>query len=218
MKQILTASFMLLCVLNTHAQLSFPNGTDSTFMIHNEFADVLFRYKNEGTTPVNVKWEKLSATVATGWDLGFCNNGECLPGLPDTGTYLALAPGETGFLKIHTSTFRKAGTTDVQYLIYTEGNRANADTFNYHIICEPWAVCNGELCAPQDQIIQKGRNISVTCAEAARITVMNVKGDIQQVRAAALMHELQLESLLPGVYVIISESATSRYTKKVMLY
>jgi hypothetical protein len=218
MKQIITASFMLLYASNAWAQLSFPNGKDSTFMIHNEFADVLFRYKNEGASAVNVKWEKLSATVATGWDLGFCNNGECLPGLPDSGTFSGLAPGEIGFLKIHTSTYRKAGVTDVLYLIYTDGNRAQADTFNYHIVCEPWAVCNGELCAPQDAVIQKGRNISVTCVEPSRVAVINVKGELQLVTTTAHTHELQLEALESGVYVIVTESATSSYSKKVMLF
>lgn len=215
--QILLSAILFTASISK-AQLIYPAGKDSTFIINNEYADVLFLYKNTGTTAVNVKWEKLSEQKATGWAFGFCNNGQCLSELPDTGTYSGLQPNETGFLKIHTFTNRIAGTSLIKYLIYTEGNRNTADTFSYDIVCDPWAVgISGLNESGQYELTQKMRTVVVKSGQPSTLMLMNMRGEQLLTRTTATKHLLELDALPAGVYVLVNRFDSGTVSRKIVL-
>ena len=215
--QILLSAILFTASISK-AQLIYPAGQDSTFIINNEYADVLFLYKNAGTTAVNIKWEKLSEQKATGWAFGFCNNGQCISELPDTGTYSGLQPNEQGFLKIHTSTNRIAGTSLIKYLIYTEGNRNTADTFTYHIVCDPWAVgISGLNESGQYELTQKMRTIEVKSGQPSTLMLINMRGEQVLNRKTATEHLLELDALPAGVYVLVNRFDSGPISRKIVL-
>ncbi len=218
MRYLIFLSVILLTASICKAQLIYPAGKDSTFIIHNEYADVLFLYKNSGSTTVNVKWEKVSEQRAAGWAFGFCNNGQCISELPDTGTYSGLQPNEQGFLKIHTSTNRVAGTSLIKYLVYTEGNRNAADTFIYQIICDPWAVgISGLYESGKYEFTQKMRTVVLKSKQASTLMMMNMRGELLLNRTTATEHRLELDALPAGVYVLVNRFDSGTVSRKIVL-
>lgn len=184
--------------------LSFPYGKLKHDVIPGVFNDVPIYYKNNTTLPVNIKWEKLSETIYPGWDLNFCNNGNCLPGLPDSGEWKNLQINEEAFIKIHALTNKIEGTSVIKYRIYAVGDPEHADTVTFELVCNIAAGVSSPAIAPINGFVQAGNKLIIQPnTPFATVQVFDLTG--RRVFEAALDHGTQvidLTRLLSGVYIV----------------
>ncbi|MCC6685316.1 MAG: T9SS type A sorting domain-containing protein [Bacteroidia bacterium] len=203
MKRLLFMLFALTSIAQAQS-LSFPYGKLKHDVIPGVFNDVPIYYKNNTTLPVNIKWEKLSETIYPGWDLNFCNNGNCLPGLPDSGEWKNLQINEEAFIKIHALTNKIEGTSVIKYRIYAVGDPEHADTVTFELVCNIAAGVSSPAIAPINGFVQAGNKLIIQPnTPFATVQVFDLTG--RRVFEAALDHGTQvidLTRLLSGVYIV----------------
>lgn len=203
MKKLLFILLALTSIAQAQS-LSFPYGKLKHDVIPGVFNDVPIYYKNNTTLPVNVKWQKLSETIYPGWELNFCNNGNCMPGLPDSGEWKNLQINEEAFIKIHALTNKIEGTSIIKYRIYAVGDPEHADTVTFELVCNIAAGVSAPVMAPINGFIQAGNKLIVPSGSTgAAVQVFDLTG--RHVFDAVLTHETQvidLSRLLSGVYIV----------------
>ncbi len=209
MKKVLFIFIALTSMVQAQS-LSFPYGKVKHDVIPGVFNDVPIYYKNNTTLPVNVKWQKLSETIYPGWELNFCNNGNCMPGLPDSGEWKNLQINEEAFIKIHTLTNKIEGTSIIKYRIYAVGDPEHADTVTFELVCNIAAGVSAPAIASINGFVQAGNKLIIQPnTPAATVQVFDLTG--RRVFEAALDRGTQvidLTLLFNGVYIVRVSAGT----------
>lgn len=219
MKKLLVILFIGLSGTTYAQSLAYPNGKLNHDIIPGVFDDVPIYYKNITTLPVTVKWEKISETIYPGWDLNFCNNGNCLPGLPDSGEWKNLQINEEAFIKIHALTNKIEGTTILKYRLYVVGDAAHADTVTFELVCNIAAGVSSPFNKPND-FVQSGKTLMMQHPTiGASVQVFDLTGrDVFHTSLQSTNQVIDLNQLLNGVYIVrVSDGSRLLACRKISL-
>jgi hypothetical protein len=105
----------------SHAQMSFPNGKTLNLVTDNGFlymeTRLLFTIGKRKAE--DYRWEKISDSSDSRWELSSCFNGECWNGLPDSGNFIGDygLSDSTCFIAFHVETHEYDGKAVIKYRV-----------------------------------------------------------------------------------------------------
>ncbi|MBK7763686.1 MAG: hypothetical protein IPI46_09975 [Bacteroidetes bacterium] len=79
------------------------------------------------------KWNKISASVPSTWEVSICDNGHCNTSLVDSGAMDPVYIGDIGLMSLHLNPHFESGTAIIQYSIYTTISPLQVDTLTWII-------------------------------------------------------------------------------------
>jgi hypothetical protein len=82
---------------------------------------------------LTIQWKLIENTLVKGWDYSICNYGQCLAGIPKSGTMKPIKKGEKGFLNLHLNPFHIKGRGTVKFKVYEKGKEDLSDTLTYTV-------------------------------------------------------------------------------------
>ena len=77
-----------------------------------------FLIRNTSNKDLELGWRCAKNTLLEGWDYSMCAYGTCSIGIPESGLFRKIKPGEDGFIALHLFPKRKAGHGYVVFQIY----------------------------------------------------------------------------------------------------
>jgi len=93
--------------------------------------DYSARIVNNTDTDLIVKWKVTENTLLKGWDYSICNYGQCLAGIPKSGSMRPIKKGDKGFLNLHINPMNVKGTGSVSFYVFEEGHENEGETITY---------------------------------------------------------------------------------------
>ncbi len=79
------------------------------------------------------KWNKVSASVPSTWEVSICDNGHCNLTLVDSGAMDPVYIGDIGLMSLHVNPHFETGTAIIRYSIYTTNTPSQVDTLTWII-------------------------------------------------------------------------------------
>lgn len=139
-KKLTGKGILLIVVLFTTINSSFgqsythsPNDT----IIANANLDFYSVFNITQLHPTNdtlyFKWNKVSASVPTTWEVSICDNGHCNTSLVDSGAMDPVYTGDIGLMSLHLNPHFETGTAIIRYSIYATNTPSQVDTLTWII-------------------------------------------------------------------------------------
>ena len=195
-----------------HAQLSFPNGNflnlvTSTPVLYFE-TRILFH--TGAFHADDYRWEKISDSLDTNWDVSSCFNGDCKNDLTPSGNFITDygMNDTTCFIAFHVASNKSPGTSVIQYRVLHKQNFQDQATLTFHITyTKPTTgIEEGKIALFTVSPNPVSDRITITFSQHpdnAELTLTNILG--QQVGQHMLEHSLSssidVSSLPKGVYL-----------------
>lgn len=88
-------------------------------------------FQNLASSPLVLKWQKVSAAVPVDWEAAVCDNRICYTGLEDSGTMNLVDSSEWAFLLLHITAKINYGTAIVRYVVWDEKDPLQMDTLTF---------------------------------------------------------------------------------------
>lgn len=79
------------------------------------------------------KWNKVSASVPSTWEVSICDNGHCNTSLVDSGAMDPVYIGDIGLMSLHVNPHFETGTAIIRYSIYATNTPLQVDTLTWII-------------------------------------------------------------------------------------
>jgi len=133
MRNIIFTIFFTLLVSAAGGQ-NFIYSPSKSLVQNLNFNDITFDgiyFKNTSSSTLTLNWQLYDTTFIAGCSFEMCASGFCQLGLPVTGSFIPVAPGDSGWLKLHTTVGTLAGTNTVKYLVWV--GQKNIDTLTFVI-------------------------------------------------------------------------------------
>jgi len=130
---LLSVAILLMATDNIFSQsytLS-PNDSIQKSGVFEDLETISITQLNTASTPIILKWEKVSSYVPTNWEASVCDNSICNLTLVDSGTMLPVNPGDYGLLLLHITAHIDTGTAVIQYAIWDSNSPTLKDTLTY---------------------------------------------------------------------------------------
>jgi len=114
--------------------IEFANGKVKSWYAPNTgLYDCKISLKNIKGQEVTLKYRKLSQVLPDSWSFTLCDNFNCLPYLPDTGTFYPMQDKEYAELKITIDSKGYADTAYIKYTMWDIETPGTIDTLDYSI-------------------------------------------------------------------------------------
>jgi hypothetical protein len=211
-KQILLGLITILITTGTLQAQNFKfsplrvyNDTIPLNGIFNRNIDII----NTSVNPIQLGWERIQKDMPDAWDYSMCDDGDCLVGIPQSGTTAIIKKGEKGFLKFLVD---PQGTTKkgfVQIFVHEVGS-ASGDTITCYFVSSSSSKVSGID-------VQSGAATSVRlspnpAAESmsiistlffSNVLIMDYLGrQVNECKITAFNNNISLKGLQPGLYFI----------------
>jgi hypothetical protein len=113
------------------------------------FKSCTFYFYNNTETDIVIKYEQVFIDFPSTWMVNFCDNRDCLPNFPMSGSYATIKAKDTVDMKLDVFPNGGADTATVQYAIWEESNPNEKDTLTFRIFAR-WGL----------QLLQMGKTHS----------------------------------------------------------
>lgn len=193
----------------------FPS---TTLVLNQNFNDNTYDgiyFINTSSSSITMNWTLLSSNIASGAVYDICASGNCLNGIPATGTFPVLMPGDTGWLKLHAIAGTTAGTSTITFLTGPSQKAKDTLTFIIHISA-PQGIPEqtaGELHLypnPATTVIRLRLPPG-----GGRLEICSLTGQLLAFRESTAMEELVEVSHLPaGTYLAVFRSKGAVLTRR----
>ena len=131
-KYLLFGIITFLFLANANGQYSF---SPSTTLIKNQPLDTLtydsIHIANGSASTLLLDWQLISSDTTGGSYFDFCTSGNCFFGIPNTGSFPAINPGEFGWIGMHFWTGHIPGTSTAKIWMFEKGNPSIGDTLTF---------------------------------------------------------------------------------------
>lgn len=108
-----------------------PNDTIERAGFMEDLETLTISFQNLDSSPLVLKWQKVSAAVPANWEAAVCDNRICYTGLEDSGTMNAVDSSEWAFLLLHITSKVNYGTATVRYMVWDEKYPLDTDTLTF---------------------------------------------------------------------------------------
>ncbi len=127
-----------LVVLITTSDVSFaqsysiiPNDTFEVTGYLEDLETLIISQLNTTNDTLNLKWQKVSASVPANWEASICDNFTCNLDLAKNGTMNPVVPNDMGFLLLHITAHLNYGTAVIRYSVWDINYPATKDTLTF---------------------------------------------------------------------------------------
>lgn len=79
------------------------------------------------------KWNKVSVSVPSTWEVSICDNGHCNSSLVDSGAMDPVYVGDIGLMSLHLNPHYESGTAIIRYSLYATNTPLQLDTLTWII-------------------------------------------------------------------------------------
>lgn len=216
---------------NAQAQSSFslsPRVYSKPISI-NQTSDMVMYVKNHTNGDLKIRWRKLMAMGDFGWDMMFCNNGNCMLDIPAQSPYALTVPnGAMFYVGVMISPMGIKGTGKVQVYVYVDGHESDGDTATWLInaVDDGAAIQNVNAGTtpltlypdPAADVL----NIQGLAARTTSVSIYNMAGEEVYTRpysdAMQSSDVISIAGLPAGMYILRSRDAMggqgiARFTK-----
>lgn len=208
-----TASAQTYSFVGGKVQYFYPNATGSM--------DCAIHIKNESSSPLKLKYKKVSIDYPSKWDVSFCDNVNCNNSFGDSGTMFDIPAGDQeSSLKVSTYPNGYADTAIVQYAIWDVNNPANIDTMVFNIYVR-WGVGVNNLSSldgvypnPAKNQINVIGNASVNRVRLFSITGSEMNISTVQTRFGMVVNVANLPN---GIYSLVYLDGTKEKNVRVVV-
>ncbi len=173
-------------------------------------------FKNVSSSPLTLNWTLLSTNTLSDCMFGMCASGNCLNGIPATGTFPILQASDTGWVKLHCFTGNTPGTNVIKILVGE--SQKTMDTLTFIITVSPTGIKEQKHKLSfdvfpnpaSDKISLKLQDQQVRSGE---LQVYNLSGEtvMQQTLTNG---SIDIRSLAPGLYFLRLRSGEKLYSTR----
>ncbi len=165
MKKI-NAFLLGLCVFGfAQAQqtLGLVHGNEETFFVDENLPDGFksckIKFFNKSQSDIVINYKQISLDFPETWLISFCDNRDCLPNFPLTGTYAAIKPGDTTDMKLDVFPSGAADSAVVKYAVWDANNSSIIDTLTFNIYAR-WGLNTTKVNTLQTRVFPNPNAIS----------------------------------------------------------
>jgi hypothetical protein len=145
MKKIILAAVMLMFTLSVFSQKTYEiiGTTEKTFFVDENMPDgfksCTIYFHNTSDQDIVIQYEKINIDFPSAWMVNFCDNKDCLPNFPNTGSYASIKPKDTTDMKLDVFPSGGSDTALVQYAIWDQARANDRDTLSFRMFAR-WGL------------------------------------------------------------------------------
>ena len=129
--------FLISCIYDVSAQLSFPKGKVLNLFTHSTplYIETEILFKTGIYKITDYTYTKVSDSLDKRWIVSSCMNGECLDSLPKSGNFIPDfgMNDSTGFIRFHVESNDSDGKSVIVYEVANKKNMLDAATLTFNI-------------------------------------------------------------------------------------
>ncbi len=191
------------------------HGNEETFFVDEDLPDGFksckIKFFNKSESDVVIQYEQISVDFPSAWSISFCDNRDCLPNFPLTGTYAAIKPGDTTDMKLDVFPSGGADTAIVKYAIWDANNANIIDTLTFKVYAR-WGLNTSELNTLQTRVFPNPNSASVlniSGKNLQKLSIFAIDGRRVLVQSLENLNEtnVPMGSLVNGTYFLRVEHA-----------
>lgn len=110
-----------------------PNDTLIVNAPFNRLNHFTIQQNNLTTGSLVFSWQQVFLDIPIGWEANLCDNGNCYPGFPFSGTMDTIFTGSYGLMSIGVNPDTISGTAIIQYAVWEESTPSEIDTLTWII-------------------------------------------------------------------------------------
>ena len=110
-----------------------PNDTLIVNAPFNDLNHFTIQQNNLTSGSLVFSWQQILLDIPIGWEANLCDNGNCYPGFPLSGTMDTIFVGAYGLMSIGVDPDTISGTAIIQYAVWEESTPTEADTLTWII-------------------------------------------------------------------------------------
>lgn len=118
-------------VSNAQSYSIIPNDSFEVTGYLEDLETLIISQLNTTSDTLNLKWQKVSASVPANWEASICDNFTCNLDLANNGTMNPVVPNDMGFLLLHITAHLNYGTAVIRYSVWDINYPASKDTLTF---------------------------------------------------------------------------------------
>jgi len=226
-KILLPAVFTLLFLPDMLAQYSF---SPTTTLIKNQVLNTMtydsIHIANNSGSALILDWELISLDTNSNCFFDFCAAGNCYIGIPDTGSFPDIAPGQFGWIGMHFFTGNVPITSTAKVRVFEQGGSSKGDTLTFIINAAATNGINNHTAADNSVSVYPNPVSDVLRIHASSGILLNSHVSLYCVSGKELINifiqsdfiDLDISSLAKGVYFLNINTKQGITVKKVVIF
>ena len=167
---------------------------------------------------LDISYEKIGASIPTGWSALICDNSTCYPDLHQSGNMAPVPPAGYGLLSLHITPHVNSGTAIIQYAVWETSNPALKDTLTWLITSNPTGINETAINPLTIFIFGNALHIQKNNQDITSVRIMDINGKIsKQLSIAGNEMEVDIFDLAKGIYFVQTICNRALFTKKVFV-
>jgi hypothetical protein len=181
-----------------------PGDTLTLDCLLEDYQDLVFTQDNISAGTIQLKWEKISASVPAGWDMKICDNKLCYNGLEQSEEMLPVGPGGKGILALKVNPRINPGTAVVRYAVWDMAVPSLRDTLTWIVRVVPTGVKDAEETSFSAYYSQAGSAIIMQSpgSEVYSFMVSDMSGRVLVTGQDQGVHRVEMGNFSEGIYSI----------------
>jgi hypothetical protein len=203
--------FFFLGYLSSSAQtFSFdPGDTYEAVLPMETYTDHYIYINHDSQDSAYISWRVIGNTCPEEWLISICDWADCYSYLPNTGDMLPVGPGQAGFTKLTMNPVSVPGTGMIHFWIYPTGAIEEHVDMIYYFSTELVGIDNTSnpmLIFPQPA----SSELHLIGFPIDQYELYDIRGNrVMTFQSYAYRHVLHLESMEPGLYLLINSQGDS---------
>jgi len=191
----------------------------------NEFWFEGVEITNTSTENLDITYTLIQNDTLSDCFFTMCASGTCKANVPQTGNLNTIGAGQTGWLKLHTSTGTTVGSNIFKFILSDGGSQDDTLTLIINVL---------DLSSTQTIIEEPKETMELlrnTVSEKLLVTIndkfgndntlsiVNMSGaEVQSYAVGAAMNNLDISTLPPGIYFVNYRNSSATITKRFVVY
>lgn len=218
-------AFALIGAANAQRTIGLVKGSESVFYVDENLPDGFKSCKisffNKTNSDIIIKYRKIDLDFPSSWMISFCDNRDCLPNFPESGTYAAIKPGDTTEMKLDIFPIGSADSAVIQYAIWDQNRPNDVDTLIYNVYAR-WGLNIQSVSGNTTRVYPNpasGQELQLVGSHLQNVRVFGTDGRLlfHSEVPASNQFTVPLNTLPNGTYVIEVTHAGGTDTHKVQL-
>ena len=216
---MLVATFVAANV--TFAQSVFTNIPRDTIVDYVSLGNGrLFTFQQFATNSntLNLSWKQIAVSTPSQWEVTLCDNGNCYPNLPLSGTMAPVSVGDYGLMTLDVKPHTTPGTAIVRYSIWDASAPSVIDTLTWIIHATTTGIGNVTNELPKAFLVSKFLFLSLPASPNQEAVLYDMTGKAVVLKHLSLPHEtIDLSAINNGLYVLKILSPKFNFTQKLFI-
>jgi hypothetical protein len=218
-------AFALMGAANAQRTIGLVKGSEAVFYVDENLPDGFksckISFYNKTNSDMIINYRKIKLDFPSSWMISFCDNRDCLPNFPESGSYAKIKPGDTTDMKLDVFPIGSADSAVIQYAIWDQNRPNDVDTLIYNVYAR-WGLNIQSVSGNATRVYPNpvsGQELQLVGSNLQEVRVFSTDGRLLFESQAATGNQftVPMRAMPNGTYLIEVTHAGGTDTHKVQL-